>query len=59
MTLLQRDREKFAEGKAEGMTEGAFEALAQLVHQKLIDVKVAAAQLNMTTEEFQKKMLSK
>lgn len=55
MTLLQRDREKFAEGKA----EGAFEALAQLVHQKLLDIKDAAAQLNMTTEEFQEKMLSK
>lgn len=59
MTLLQRDREKFAEGKAEGRAEGAFEALAQLVHQKLLDIKDAAAQLNMTTEEFQKKMLSK
>lgn len=59
MTLLQRDREKFAEGRAEGRAEGAFETLAQLVRQKLIDVQVAAAQLNMTTEEFQKKMLSK
>lgn len=59
MTLLQRDREKFAAGKAEGRAEGAFEALAQLVHQKLLDIKDAAAQLNMTPEEFQEKMLSK
>lgn len=55
MTLLQRDREKFAEGKA----EGAFEVLVQLVQQKLLDVKDAAKQLDMTTEEFQKKLLSK
>lgn len=55
MTLLQRDREKFAEGKK----EGAFEMLAQLVHQKLLDVKDAADQLGMTAEEFQKKLLSK
>lgn len=55
MTLLQRDREKFAEGKK----EGAFEMLVQLVRQKIIDTKDAAAQLGMTTEEFQEKMLSK
>lgn len=51
--------EERASARAEGMAEGAFETLAQLVHQKLLDIKVAAAQLNMTTEEFQKKMLSK
>lgn len=59
MTLLQRDREKFAEGKAEGRMEGTVETLVQLVQQKLLDAKVAAAQLDMSVEEFQKKLLSK
>ena len=47
------------EERTKGKKEGAFDTLVQLVQQKLLSVKDAAAQVGMTTEEFQKKMLLK
>ena len=45
-SMYLRIREKFEEGRTDLMV--------QLVRQKLIDIKVAAEQLGMTLEEFQK-----
>ena len=57
---LEEERTKgIAEGIVQGKKEGAFDAIVQLVQQKLLSVKDAAAQVGMTTEEFQKKMLLK
>ena len=56
MTLLQRDREKFAEGKAEGIAEGKNEELVSLVKDGLLELAVAAKRAGMTVEEFEKIM---
>lgn len=57
LTLLQRDREKFeegkAEGKAEGLAEGKAEALIALVADGLLDIDIAAKRLNKSPEELQ------
>ncbi|MCR4901353.1 MAG: hypothetical protein K6A23_00725 [Butyrivibrio sp.] len=50
MTLLQRDREKFEEGKAEGKTN----ELVSLVEEGLLDIEIAAKRLNITVDEFEK-----
>lgn len=65
MTLLQRDREKFEEGKAEGKAEGIAEGFAEgklegiaevligLVVDGLLDIDIAAKRLNKSPEELQ------
>ncbi|WP_294238583.1 resolvase [Pseudobutyrivibrio sp.] len=61
MTLLQRDREKYeegkAEGKAEGLAEGKLEGIAEgligLVVDGLLDIDIAAKRLNKSPEELQ------
>ena len=65
MTLLQRDREKYeegkvegkaegrAEGRAEGKAEGKAEALIALVTDGLLDIDIAAKRLNKSPEELQ------
>lgn len=61
MTLLQRDREKYeegkvegrAEGRAEGKAEGMAEALIALVTDGLLDIDIAAKRLNKSPEELQ------
>lgn len=57
MTLLQRDREKYEEGKvegrAEGKAEGKAEALIALVTDGLLDIDIAAKRLNKSPEELQ------
>ena len=56
MTLLQRDREKYEEGKvegrAEGKAEGKAEALIALVTDGLLDIDIAAKRLNKSPEEL-------
>ena len=60
MTLLQRDREKYeegkvegrAEGRAEGKAEGKAEALIALVTDGLLDIDIAAKRLNKSPEEL-------
>ena len=49
MTLLQRDREKYEEGKVEGRAE----ALIALVTDGLLDIDIAAKRLNKSPEELQ------
>ncbi len=49
MTLLQRDREKYEEGKVEGKAE----ALIALVTDGLLDIDIAAKRLNKSPEELQ------
>lgn len=51
MNLLMRDREKFAEGKA----EGELNILKKLVSQGMLTVKEAADSINITAEEFEKR----
>ncbi|MBP5598230.1 MAG: resolvase [Pseudobutyrivibrio sp.] len=61
MTLLQRDRENYeegkvegkAEGRAEGKAEGKAEALIALVADGLLDIDIAAKRLNKSPEELQ------
>ena len=53
MTLLQRDREKYEEGKVEGKAEGRAEALIALVTDGLLDIDIAAKRLNKSPEELQ------
>ena len=48
MTLLQRDREKYEEGKVEGRAE----ALISLVADGLLDIDIAAKKLNKSPEEL-------
>ena len=48
MTLLQRDREKYEEGKI----EGKIEELIALVDDGLLTVEVAAKRANVTIEKF-------
>ena len=48
MTLLQRDREKYEEGKI----EGKIEELIALVDEGLLTVEVAAKRANVTIEKF-------
>ena len=48
MTLLQRDREKYEEGKVEGKAE----ALISLVADGLFDIDIAAKRLNKSPEEL-------
>ena len=55
-SMYLRDREKFEEGRKEGRKEDAIDLMVQLVRQKLIDIKVAAEQLGMSVEEFQKRL---
>ena len=56
MTLLQRDREKYEEGKIEGKIEGRIEGkieeLIALVDDGLLTVEVAAKRANVTIEKF-------
>lgn len=52
MTLLQRDREKYEEGKVEGKAEGKAEALIALVTDGLLDIDIAAKRLNKSPEEL-------
>ena len=52
MTLLQRDREKYEEGKVEGKAEGRAEALIALVTDGLLDIDIAAKRLNKSPEEL-------
>ena len=52
MTLLQRDREKYEEGKIEGRIEGKIEELIALVDDGLLTVEVAAKRANVTIEKF-------
>ena len=56
MTLLQRDREKFAEGKAEGMIEGKMEELVALVNDGIISLEVAAKRADMSVDKFEEMM---
>ena len=49
LTLLQRDREKYEEGKVEGKAE----ALIALVTDGLLDIDIAAKRLNKSPEELQ------
>ena len=49
MTLLQRDREKYEEGKAEGKAE----ELVSLVNDGIIQPEVAAKRLGITVTEFE------
>ncbi|MBR5648213.1 hypothetical protein [Pseudobutyrivibrio sp.] len=48
MTLLQRDREKYEEGKVEGKAE----VLISLVADGLLDIDIAAKRLNKSPEEL-------
>ena len=48
MTLLQRDREKFEEGRSE--------ELVSLVRDGLLDIHVAAERIDISVEEFEKLM---
>ena len=43
-----------AEGRAEGMTAGMISTLASLVEKGVISLSDAAAEANMTAEEFKK-----
>ena len=52
MTLLQRDREKFEEGKIEGKIEGKLEELFSLVDDGLISTEVAADRAGLSAKEF-------
>ena len=52
MTLLQRDREKFEEGKIEGKIEGKLEELFSLVDDGLLTIDVAATRANLSIEKF-------
>ena len=49
LTLIQRDREKYEEGKVEGKAE----ALIALVTDGLLDIDIAAKRLNKSPEELQ------
>jgi hypothetical protein len=48
MTLLQRDREKYEEGKIEGKLEELF----SLVDDGLLTIDVAATRANLSIEKF-------
>ncbi len=48
MTLLQRDKEKFEEGKIEGKLEELF----SLVDDGLLTIDVAATRANLSIEKF-------
>ena len=48
MTLLQRDREKFEEGR--------LEELVSLVRDGLLDIHVAAERIDISVEEFEELM---
>jgi predicted transposase YdaD len=53
---LRKEREAgVAEGEARGRTEGIITTLVNLVSEKLLSVKDAARQANMTEEEFVRK----
>ena len=52
MTLLQRDREKYEEGKIEGKIEGRLEELFSLVDDGILTIEVAASRANYTVEKF-------
>ena len=59
MTLLMRDREKFAEGKAEGKAESDALWLATLAPVIKKDAEVAnavAASMGITVEELKKRL---
>ncbi|WP_458458090.1 hypothetical protein [Pseudobutyrivibrio sp.] len=56
MTLLQRDREKFEEGRVEGIVEGKSEELVSLVCDGLLDIDVAVERLGISVEEFEELM---
>ncbi len=52
MTLLQRDREKYEEGLA----EGKLAELISLAKEGILPINIAASRLNKTPEEFAKLM---
>ena len=51
---MMNEREE--KGKAEGRTEGKVDALAGLVRDGLLDIKVAAQRVNMTESAFAAEM---
>ena len=52
MTLLQRDKVKYEEGRVEGKVEGRTQELISLVRDGLLLPEIAAERLNMTVDKF-------
>ena len=52
MTLLQRDKVKYEEGRVEGKVEGRTQELISLVRDGLLLPEIAAERLNMTVDNF-------
>ena len=51
MTLLMRDREKYNEGKAEGLSEGKIMMLLSLVDDGIIDMQEAIKRSGLSENE--------
>jgi len=52
MTLLQRDKVKYEEGRVEGKVEGRTQELISLVRDGLLLPEIAAERLNITVDKF-------
>ena len=52
MTLLQRDKVKYEEGRVEGKVEGRTQELISLVRDGLLLPEIAAERLNMSVDKF-------
>ena len=56
MTLLMRDREKFNEGRAEGLAEGKLMTILTFVNDGIIDMQEAVKRSGLSESELRKMM---